>query len=252
MVRFYKSYLGRMILGLLILVELEKESGKAGVATAIAKWKGGSDYEKDVVNQALDSYVHGYDDESPSNDDVLKGALGQLTKPKKADGDLLDVVVAMLNLPFINYLSSSTIRSLRDAILTPGELMEVKKIIKSSSKCGCGHQFENSEMTSVMPTAEGIILQCTKCARPNYVRCDHCDNMVLISGKVASTWRNSVDCGCTKTVANNPDPIAQLLQDRHQAAAADRILRRARQARAAIPMNWNDVVPTAYQVNDTE
>jgi hypothetical protein len=197
MVRFYKSYLGRLLLGMLILIELERTSGKEGVATIIAGYKG-TEVDAGAVRNALDLYLNAYPDESPANDDVLKGALGQLNKKKSDDLDLLDVVVSALRLPFANYLNGGSLKILRDAILTPGELTGLRKAFKAGSKCACGHEFSSQEMLSASIQGENIILHCTACSRPAYVRCDHCQELVLITGKTATTWRNEVDCGCRK------------------------------------------------------
>lgn len=225
MIRFYKTYLGRMLLGLLILIELEKESGKQAVADAASKWKG-SDAEERLVDKAIAEYMHPYPEETPTNDDVVKGAIGQLSKKKTDDGDLLDTIVDVLRLPFASYLSSGTLKLLRDAILNPGELTDLRKAFKAQSKCGCGHTFTAQEIISITVSQDTITLHCTACQRPNYVRCDHCDQVVLLSGKTTMTWRNGVDCGCTKRAENAAEQqatglsAAQLRTIHRQAARA--------------------------------
>lgn len=232
MVRFYKTYLGRMLLGLLILIELEKTEGKQGVAARL----GGidmTDTEAQVVANQLDLYINNYPDESPDNTLVFQGAIGQLSKRKDSDGDLLDTIVNVLRLPWGNYFSSGAIKALRDAILTPNELTDLRKSFKTVSKCACGHEFQSAEMATINVANDTILITCTHCARPSYIRCDYCDEMVLISSKVAATMRNEVDCGCRKRkeATNNvaAPTIAQVQAAQH--AAEMRILRR--QARGA-------------------
>lgn len=223
MSRFYRSYLGRLLLGFLILIELEASPiGKAGVQEIAARWKG-SPVDEAVVHHALAEYMHGYPDEAPDNADVLKGVFGQLTKTKSDDLDLLDLIVRTLRLPFVNYFSTASVKALRDAILTPNELSELKSAVKANTKCVCGHDFSAGEAVSLCMENGLISIQCTKCQRPTLVCCDYCRGVVAITSK--TNLRNTIDCGCTsrKAAAGPGDPTNLTIA---QMAAQQRILRR--------------------------
>ena len=197
MVRFYKTYLGRLLLGLLILIEMERQGGKAGVATIVQSYRSDDPLKENAVANAVNYYLNAYPDETPSNDEVLEGVFGQLTKKKTDDSDLLDTIVGILRLPYLGGFSSSAVKLLRDAILTPSELGELRKIAKSSAKCSCGHVFESSEMTSVHIDGSGTVsIICTACNRPEYIRCDSCDT--LVPAVRANIKVGRVDCGCQR------------------------------------------------------
>lgn len=195
MVRFYKTYLGRLLLGLLVLIEVERQQGKAGVTTLVQQFHPVDVLQEDAVNRAVNYYLNGYPDETPSNDEVLLGVFGQMTKKKTDDSDLLDTIVGILRLPYLGGFSASAVKLLRDAILTPAELSELRKTTKSVSKCSCGHEFNSSEMVSVHVSGDTLSLICTKCDRPSYIRCDYCDQLVSMN---RVNWKNPVDCGCQK------------------------------------------------------
>ena len=197
MVRFYKTYLGRLLLGLLILIEIERQGGKTGVAALLQQYRSDDPSKENAVANAVNYYLNGYPDETPSNDEVLSGVFGQLTKKKTDDSDLLDTIVGILRLPYLGGFSSSAVKPLRDAILTPSELSELRKLAKSAAKCSCGHAFESSEMVTVNVSGDGqVSLVCTACVRPSYVRCDYCDT--LVPAVRANIKVGNVECGCQK------------------------------------------------------
>ena len=196
MVRFYKTYLGRLLLGLLLLIEVERLEGKTGVITVVQGWQTADSSQQNIVGNAINYYMNGYPDETPSNDDVLQGVFGQLIKKKTDDSDLLDTIVGILRLPYLGGFTSSAVKLLRDAILIPSELSELRKATKSAARCSCGHVFEDAEMATVN-RAEGMInLLCTACVRPSYVRCDFCETLVpLVRANIKT---GSIECGCQK------------------------------------------------------
>lgn len=198
MIRFYKSYLGRLLLGFLILIELERATDKSTVVDQVRKWKPPTPETGQLVELLLDNYVNAYPDDSPSNDDVVKGAFGQLQKRKNEDSDLLDLIVNALKLPFTSNFGANGLKALRDAVLTPSELGDLRRQYRLIAKCSCGHEFMNNEMVSATIASDAITLRCTKCARPQFGRCDHCGTQVSLIGKVAANWRNDIDCGCRK------------------------------------------------------
>lgn len=200
MIRFYKSYLGRAFLGLLILIELEKATDKQTVVDQVRKWTPSSPEAAQTVELLLDSYIHAYPDESPSNDEVLKGALGQLQKRRNDDSDLLDIIVNALKLPFTSAFGASNLRILRETVLSPSELSNLRKTYTATAKCACGHEFSSNEMVSATVVGGSITLKCTKCSRPQVARCDHCGQATSLIGKNAQNWRTDIDCGCRKKV----------------------------------------------------
>lgn len=225
MVRFYKSYLGRMLLGLLLLIELEKTKTRMEIAQTLRA--DGLDPEgEQVIVTAVDLYLNAYPDESPDNADVLKGAIGQLTKKKQEDADLVDTIANYLKLPFGGYLGSGTMKLLRDAVLTPREQTELRKALKGAGKCACGYTFQHGELGVMMVEGDTAFMQCHKCRRPNYVRCDACENIVTLTGKVLHNIGRSVDCGCQAkrkaeaeaggATLNAAPPLAATLRARRQ------------------------------------
>ena len=227
MIRFYKSYLGRAFLGLLILIELEKATDKQTVVDQVRKWTPSSPEAAQTVELLLDSYIHAYPDESPSNDEVLKGALGQLQKRRNDDSDLLDIIVNALKLPFTSAFGASNLRILRETVLSPSELSNLRKTYTATAKCACGHEFSSNEMVSATVVGGSITLKCTKCARPQIGRCDHCGVATQLIGKSSANWRTNIDCGCRKkaerTAAKPPSDVSQAIR---QHAAELRTIRK--------------------------
>lgn len=236
MVRFYKSYLGRLLLGMLILIELEREKGREGVIDIIAKWNSGSDSERVVLADAIEYYANDYPEESPTNDDVLKGTFGQLLKRKNDELDLLDTVVNLLRLPFASYLTGSHIKALREAVLRPSELSEVRKALKAAPMCSCGHEVQRDEMCSLELDGDLIRVRCTSCRRPSYIKCDYCQNVVPITTKVTGSWRNGINCGCR--AKKQPELTIEQIGQAQQAAEM-RIFRRQVRAAAAPTFRGN-------------
>lgn len=226
MVRFYRTYLGRALIGLILLIEIEKQGGKDGVAALVNNYQPAGDDNRHNLANALDLYTNSgiYGDESPTTEDVLKGAFGQLSKRKNDESDLLDVIVNMLRLPTNSYISGSILRTLRDAILTPSELGELRQTLKNTARCACGHEFKSGEMISPVVDGDALVLQCTNCARPQYVRCDSCDTLVPFSSRIGASIRSVIDCGCQKKAKDTPDLSGHLTPSR--AAAQMRVMKK--------------------------
>lgn len=228
MIRFYKSYLGRMFLGLLLLIELEKQHGKSAVVDAATRWQAPDSNTSLILHGLIDSYANS----EPETDDVLKGAVGQLTKKRTDDADLLDTIVNILKLPFTSFLSGKTLLLLRDAVLTPSELTDLKKAYKAVAACSCGHTFTQNEMATVTVANDALTLKCTKCQRPAVGRCDYCGEVTQLIGNNSRNALKEVDCGCRKK-AERAAKIPSILVDTNPVAARA-LVEQARQLRAGL------------------
>jgi hypothetical protein len=235
MIRFYKSYLGRLLLGFLILIELERTTDKQTVADQVRKWQPPDPTVAQTIELLLDSYINDYPDESPSNDDVVKGAIGQLQKRRNDDSDLLDLIVNALKLPFTGSFGGNALKALREAVLTPSELSDLRKLYRAGSKCSCGHEFTTNEMVSATVAQDAITLKCTKCARPQVGRCDHCGNPTPLIGKVAANWRTDIDCGCLKKAERAAKQAGTPADITDKAAALARFREVSRTLRSGYP-----------------
>lgn len=212
LMKLYKTYLERLLIGMLLLIELERTDGKAVVIAKVHGWTSNNHLYQDAVDRALGAYAQELPGEDASNAEVLAGTFGQLTKKRSDDADLLDTVVRLVQLPYVNnYISARTLLDLRDAILTPSEQKSVKTALKDSIQCAqCRRDLTSGEMVSIHTDKNMPCVICHKCQRPQYVACDHCEKPMIISGKVTGTHMKGVDCGCrTKAPTDEPPLITR-------------------------------------------
>lgn len=132
--------------------------------------------ERAALMQAL-SFYDGleYNRKNTNLDELISMMVKQLnSKTELNDRDLIDTIVRTLGLPYAkNFLAGSSIGRLRDAILVPDELIELKTALTKESSCsGCGHKFENGEMSSFLSSDKGGVFVCSRCRKPSYVASD--------------------------------------------------------------------------------
>lgn len=93
---------------------------------------------------------------------------------KETDGGIIDTIVDILHLPFVeNGISSKQLRQLRKALFSPEELMILREELKKQElMCGCGHVFESGELGTLRTNEEGgVRLHCASCLRPTRIAC---------------------------------------------------------------------------------
>lgn len=234
MARFYREFVDRIIVALILLMQVEKDSPKETILLHLKKHKATDEMEQDIVYRAISRYVdtHKTDEDFIANEEVLAAALGQLRKTKQHDTDLIETIVKALQLPHTShYFHLGHLKQLRDAILRPDELAKWKKAVTNENlKCKCGHAFESGEAVSTRLEGDGTYsFSCHKCARPIRVACDRCGEAFGLSEKI--NYMGKVECGChlkkkaepqaaiDAAQAPAPPPMRNLRAPRRTAAA---------------------------------
>lgn len=213
MARFYREFVERIIVALILLTSVEKESPKTTILQHLQKFKSGNPNDDDIVYRAISRWAdfRQGDEDYIANEEVLAGALGQMRKTKQQDTDLIETIVKTLQLPFsAHYFYPAHLKALREAILRPDELMSWKKsITENNLKCKCGHAFESHEAVITRSVGDGTYeILCHKCARPQRVACDRCGEAFMLSEKI--NYMGKVECGCHKKKPEEQTPTPPL------------------------------------------
>ena len=141
--------------------------------------RGMSDKTSALIHSALTTFMGTRKDMYESGD-VLERLIATISKQllntkEHNDRELIDAIVQALGLPYVrNVLAAKTLSRLREMLLVPDELIDVKAMLKKAAYCAkCGHEFENGEMASVeTDVAHDRSFVCTRCARPQSIACD--------------------------------------------------------------------------------
>lgn len=136
-------------------------------------------------NEKLKKVVSGFVFDKPSAsarllDTLIDDLAKQLSSSEasgSSDRDLIDTIVRITGLPHARGLMScSTMQRLRDALLLPDEIVELKKTFAAELHCeSCSHKFVQGEMASIMVNGpnSGAIVVCTRCRKPSSMANDY-------------------------------------------------------------------------------
>lgn len=133
--------------------------------------------------------------------EMAKDLLSRLMNEEAGEGDLIDQVVAILQLPYPrNVLGNNTIRTLQNAILRPDELSALQAVRTTERQCGgCSHTFSQGEMCSWVrggSAGESPTLLCVRCFKPERIHCSQCVGSAALPKKVFSMLsKMPFDCG---------------------------------------------------------
>lgn len=161
------------------------------------------------------------------------------------DGDLIDTVVRILQLPHArNNLTGKTLDSLRKAILMPDELGKVLDIKRLESCCGhCGHPFGDGEMATAHIDG-GCVFMCVRCFSPTVMRCNLCKDGISYVADKLKMFMGKITCGCNKKPTHTQEgepirevqpPAPQAQPTRHRPIATPRITWQAEDGRLPPP-----------------
>lgn len=190
LLRFYKPYIERVLMGLVFMQEngftmkhfLEFAGRGRGVL-------GVEDPTLYALHRAAGR--HGAAPDLPT---MIKLMGEQLTTTEKVDdGELIDLIVTTLQLPFSrNILAGPALHSLRQAILLPTELAGLRTRLQAQeTSCGhCGQEVVNGELVTMVREGGGLnSVWCQRCAPAvnsgiAIVACQKCSSHVPLAGKV--------------------------------------------------------------------
>lgn len=120
------------------------------------------------------------------------------SKSESTEGDLIDLIVKTLQLPFTAaVLAGRTLNNLRKALLLPEELTGLTSRLVKQEKCcmSCGKDFEPGEAMIYYEPSDSnstSTIMCFACSKPEMVKCGNCKESVPF-GDVYATKRSK---GC--------------------------------------------------------
>lgn len=142
-------------------------------------------------------------DEYRDPDHIFEELHDILASPSRSqDGDLIDLMVKILQLPHVrNIISGDTLAALRRGLLLPNEMGGlIERLRKRSMSCmNCAHEFGHYEALVMLPAIEGrneSALYCLACYKPALVMCKSCGKGAVLSEKVRNSLYsfNCVEC----------------------------------------------------------
>lgn len=173
------------------------------------------------VSTNLDSYRFADLKESvPLTLNSMEGYLGERLSVERqspddrTDADLIDTVVYMLQLPWLqNRLGRDVISALRKAILTPSELTKFKEEVKKGElQCtGCGNVLLPETLMTLHRTGGSICIMCSACVQPANMMCQ-CGKCKPINDANARRLRAATKCTCEKKVEEGVRPNTIMLE----------------------------------------
>jgi hypothetical protein len=213
MIRLYNDYLKRAVIAMLYLEHGAGARFEDVHANVWRSYKDGRFSSRDYVDpyKQLDGvfkfgnwgHLQFYDgtDEDPGRTSwktMINLALEQLGQEYKGeDGDLIDKLAAVLQLPFpANTLSGKVIRQLRQVLLRPDEMAKLAASNLTETQCGvCSRKLNEGEMVTVGRDDGRTILYCHHCVRPQAVACDFCEAPVTLGRGYKNLHSKKVNCG---------------------------------------------------------
>lgn len=192
MLRFYKDFIERILM-VLVYYDLQYGYDMQHIAKNISNCRPKDDNLANRVYTTGDAVLGGdYDMDPPATmqDTIgtLQKVLNDIDKGKVKDGDLIDVIVKTLQLPYArSAISGKALSDIRKALLLPSEMAGLTALKQRELSClSCGHKFVDGEMTTVTQMDNGVNvgLWCTNCSRPKYVACSKCEESTELSKPV--------------------------------------------------------------------
>ncbi len=176
MLRVYKDFLHRVLVVLLYYREIGHDYKEAHIYVRDRMYVEGNGQMGPKVHEALRFFDEQYVVGDMSLNDLIDQICAQLTsREPEADRDLIDTIVRVLNLPYCqNTIANSSITRLRNAILIPDEIVNLKATLERELYCGsCSHKFMSGEMSTITRgDGHGVTVSCTRCIRPVYIADD--------------------------------------------------------------------------------
>lgn len=132
------------------------------------------------------------------------------------DGDLIDKMVASLQLPYARNIQARYLQDLKRALLLPSEMAALgPRMMERELGCaGCGKPLNSGEMMTIQYRNGETTINCTRCAKPSYISCDYCGKATGLSKSLGAFFKKVHSCGCYEkkiaaadaAVAANPTP----------------------------------------------
>lgn len=142
--------------------------------------------EESLCTAVREIYNRGYKFSPDAYEELVKELAAMMIVDdgdrSKAELDLIDIIVNAMRSPHNkNIIRGEAFEALKRSILLPTELSTLRGKIETIGCAGCGRVFQSGEMTTLLKEdREDICFYCTKCAKPNIMCCDKCDEGVDI------------------------------------------------------------------------
>lgn len=182
MFRVYKDFIRQMLVICLHYRDLGYDARHAHQWVVENWWKraGSNKAKQDVKRRVVGALTFLDASDSPLDagtmSDLIDTCVSLLVSTREGDDrDLIDTIVRLLGLPYSrNTLAGSTLQHLRQALLLPEELADLKRKLEVERFCAsCGHKFVSAEMTTYIASGDARCFYCTRCHRPTSVASDN-------------------------------------------------------------------------------
>lgn len=142
-------------------------------------------------------------------DKILEQIDAQLQQPHHAT-ELVEVIAGLLapERGRIVVLSGKLLAAMRDAILNPKELAQVKALAKSHQACfNCGRDVAAGEIVSL----HGQLAYCWQCVAPTTITCQKCNNVHPLGTQISRFVTKLLkECGfCKQGITKKQDEEKQ-------------------------------------------
>lgn len=154
---------------------------------------------RDRLPQAFEVKTHGQMPISGNElYDIIMEQLQQQSPPEK---DLIEQIVKVLGLPFIeNRLSMAAMKQLRNLLMLPSEIDAWVRMVHESWFCpGCGVEMHQGQMVTIEKGETGAKVFCTNCVPPRSVVCNNGKHLMPTTKRLMRAIQEIVTCGFCKS-----------------------------------------------------
>ena len=203
MFKVFRSYARFLLVAVIAIRELfNTTTGKGLILNAVVDWTRANPTHPATVQLSTFNWSDELDLPDNEIDEITDNLLVGFTSPATSgDYDLITKVVDFLGLPWTtNRISTSTLQSLRSAILRPSEIAAFTKAYTEALHCAtCERKLSQDEIISFRAGKNlDPVIYCTACSSPRLGRCPNCGEVAHISAGGMAVLQSSklVSCDC--------------------------------------------------------
>lgn len=140
--------------------------------------------------------------EYPTGKELLEVLTAQLDR-QSSEKDLIDTVVSVLGLPFVeNRVASASLRNLRKALLLPDEAKAWQQATNDAWYCpGCGASFFSGDLVTLQKSDHGQRVLCVNCHPPQAVTCENGKHHLSVTKRLQKALEDTKKCDSCKAEA---------------------------------------------------
>lgn len=191
MLRFYRDFIERLVMILVYMKQNGREIPQIAKGVNLDRIEDRTTqvYVNRAVEQVVAPDYPNYPKATLSDTiKALTDSLDDLEKGKPKDGDLIDLIVKALQLPYSRgAFTARMLADLRKVLLLPSEMAGLGGLKQREMQCvGCSHQFVKDEMATFHTVDQEVNIGfwCTNCMRPKQVACRVCGESLKLTKTV--------------------------------------------------------------------